>query len=326
MRPLHEGELEGLWSAGIAAADPQPYIDRLVQAARTPSAVEAGIEPSYPFGLAAAICRKFGRLEEALALVDEGIAADLTETPPYQLADRAELLIRLGRPDEGMALLESLRPLLGEDITAASSIVDVLTELGRRELAVEWMTVAIRHRLPGLDELTVGALREFDYLVAVRARVRQELELPPDKLDQLERAAPPEADWDELDDDEPDDDRAATALALMFWPEDEFALVIGRWPDLAEGYGSNWDEHRAGFITAAEKYDGIVPIQVAPGNLAEFLTYCDQQDLDPTAGESRSQYAAEVSRLGRGVSYPPERNAACWCGSGLKYKKCCLYR
>jgi uncharacterized protein YchJ len=25
----------------------------------------------------------------------------------------------------------------------------------------------------------------------------------------------------------------------------------------------------------------------------------------------------------RTIAWPPPRNAACWCGSGSKYKKCC---
>ena len=28
----------------------------------------------------------------------------------------------------------------------------------------------------------------------------------------------------------------------------------------------------------------------------------------------------------RAVEWPPPRNGPCWCGSGLKYKKCCLPR
>jgi uncharacterized protein YchJ len=26
---------------------------------------------------------------------------------------------------------------------------------------------------------------------------------------------------------------------------------------------------------------------------------------------------------GGAISWPPPRNAPCWCGSGTKYKKCC---
>ncbi|MFG1883268.1 SEC-C domain-containing protein [Micromonospora sp. NPDC049102] len=41
----------------------------------------------------------------------------------------------------------------------------------------------------------------------------------------------------------------------------------------------------------------------------------------------RAGYAAEVSaRPAARVPWPPERNDACWCGSGLKYKKDCLPR
>lgn len=328
--PLHEGDLEGLWAAGVKAADPRPYIDRLVAVARTPILREADIEPSYPFGLAAAICKEFGWLEEALVLLDEGMAADPTETPAYQLADRAELLIGLGRVDEGMALLESLRPLMGVDITATSSIVDVLTEIGRRELAVEWMTVAVRRLLPGLDELTDGALREFDYLVGTRRRVRQELDLVPDKLDQLERTAPADDELDELEEElaelEEQDRHGPVMLGLMFWPEDQYALVISKWPQLAEGYGGDWDGHRVEFKRIAEEYREQQPIQVAAGDFEGFLRHCEDRDLDSATSPARANYAANLTRIGLGRPYPPERNAPCWCGSGCKYKSCCLNR
>jgi uncharacterized protein YecA (UPF0149 family) len=40
--------------------------------------------------------------------------------------------------------------------------------------------------------------------------------------------------------------------------------------------------------------------------------------------ELRAGYAAELNRRGVDVvAWPPGRNERCWCGSGVKYKKCC---
>ncbi|MHA6802773.1 SEC-C metal-binding domain-containing protein [Salinifilum ghardaiensis] len=35
------------------------------------------------------------------------------------------------------------------------------------------------------------------------------------------------------------------------------------------------------------------------------------------------RYMLVWDEAGRGLAWPPERNAACWCGSQRKYKKCC---
>ncbi|GAA0578894.1 hypothetical protein GCM10010172_74700 [Paractinoplanes ferrugineus] len=77
------------------------------------------------------------------------------------------------------------------------------------------------------------------------------------------------------------------ALAdLVFYPRAEFDEAKASRPEL----GENWDEHRA--------------------------------VLEKGAVAGRELHTASGAR----ISWPPERNAACWCGSGLKYKKCCLPR
>jgi hypothetical protein len=53
------------------------------------------------------------------------------------------------------------------------------------------------------------------------------------------------------------------------------------------------------------------------GTLAAYVTVDDAR-----AGHARGLAA----RPGARIPWPPERSDACWCGSGLKYKKCCLPR
>jgi hypothetical protein len=31
---------------------------------------------------------------------------------------------------------------------------------------------------------------------------------------------------------------------VLFWPRDQFAALLLRWPDMAGVYGVTWDEHR----------------------------------------------------------------------------------
>lgn len=65
---------------------------------------------------------------------------------------------------------------------------------------------------------------------------------------------------------------------------------------------------------------GTIP--VAPDGLAAFAA---EHGLDPAdPGTLRAWVAAVPAPDSPDVApWPPERNQACWCGSGRKYKKCC---
>jgi hypothetical protein len=66
-----------------------------------------------------------------------------------------------------------------------------------------------------------------------------------------------------------------------------------------------------------------VPILVTPIDVAGLLSFAEREGLDPARRDTRLAYTRSLARSGRGMSWPPERNAPCWCGSGRKYKKCC---
>jgi hypothetical protein len=36
----------------------------------------------------------------------------------------------------------------------------------------------------------------------------------------------------------------ATAALSVFWPEEEFRILVARWPHVAAHIGGTWDEHR----------------------------------------------------------------------------------
>ena len=55
--------------------------------------------------------------------------------------------------------------------------------------------------------------------------------------------------------------------------------------------------------------------QVLPAKFVEVFK------RDPRAG-----YARQLAAGSAHITWPPERNGPCWCGSGNKYKKCCLPR
>lgn len=188
---------------------------------------------------------------------------------------------------------------------------------GRLEDAHRWFTLALREEDPGELDLEHPAY----FCAAGRRRVRQRLGLPADRFDQAaERERPELAD---RADTAPAPTSEAVFSGLLYWPEDELSRLAQRWPEVAAGYGAA-AEHRAATQEHARQYDDEgLQVGIAAGTVEEFAAFCDERDLDPEQSGSRASYAAELARQGRARRWPPQRNEPCWCGSGLKYKRCC---
>ena len=62
----------------------------------------------------------------------------------------------------------------------------------------------------------------------------------------------------------------------------------------------------------------MVPITVTA--LEEYSARTNGDALDPM---TRTGLLDERYEQGFGIPWPPARNSRCWCGSGVKYKKCC---
>ena len=113
-----------------------------------------------------------------------------------------------------------------------------------------------------------------------------------------------------------------TVWALAWFPKDEFARAIVEWPELLDTMPADHDEYskqvESNLKAAAAKEPGSP--DVAPLSVDALLAeYGDE------GGEVRSRgtMGANVARSGGAISWPPERNDTCWCGSGIKYKNCC---
>ncbi|WP_225100745.1 SEC-C domain-containing protein [Streptomyces sp. CoH27] len=126
-----------------------------------------------------------------------------------------------------------------------------------------------------------------------------------------------------------EEDRAARTGTLktcvLFWPPEEFAKLIQRWPRAMDGYG---DDH-AGHLRQVERTlrelseQGAVHLAVARATLSGLEAHVEDGGGSPDGSDTRSSYAAELARRGEAADWPPPRNGPCWCGSERKYKKCC---
>jgi tetratricopeptide (TPR) repeat protein len=326
---LSERDIEALYSEGAGAKDPFVAVRQMVDAARRPGGLEPGTDPAYALAVAADLCAYAGDVEQALALLTEAIEFDggQDKAPVHRLAAMAQLLVKSGQRAEGLALLESLRPYLGTEPSANMSIVDALLETEQEDVAIEWLTDAIQRQLR--TPLDSHAAMEHTVLLNMRRRIRHQMGLSPDALDLAAPAdpalpfdsalAPPSFrgndDWDE----EIDDD----VLRLLYWPEHEYALLLTRWPGLAEEFGADWASQRNAVKKDCAESLAEGPVQVVPGEVEEYAIFAAKHALDPAIVGTGDRYLYELTRQGRGIDYPPARNATCWCGSGSKYKKCC---
>ncbi|MFJ9906413.1 SEC-C metal-binding domain-containing protein [Streptomyces sp. NPDC101152] len=117
----------------------------------------------------------------------------------------------------------------------------------------------------------------------------------------------------------------ALRTCVLFWPPEEFARLVERWPAVVEAYG---DDH-AGHLRQVEgtlrelSDQGGVHLAVARATLSALEAYMEEKGGSPDTASARSGYAAEMARRGEAVDWPPARNGPCWCGSERKYKKCC---
>ena len=116
---------------------------------------------------------------------------------------------------------------------------------------------------------------------------------------------------------------SATALSV-FWPEPEYRAVIARWPHLAAELGATWDEHRQRTERHCARMDRAeLRISQLPADVASFERFLAAKAVASPSVEDLLAYPDMRTVTTAMASWPPAHYAACWCGSGRKYKKCC---
>ncbi|MBG0563013.1 SEC-C metal-binding domain-containing protein [Actinoplanes aureus] len=319
---LTSDDLDAIGHDAFRAEDPRACVAELVEAVegeRLADPTDAG----YAYSLAAEIIERQGDLAAALELVSRAVAAYPSDEGGFARAYRGDLLARLGHEDEAMTEFAALRPRLVRDPDAASYLSEAMEECGFAPIAEQWLTAALESVLDrpgdGPDDLNLKLLY---HLIQARSRIRRELELPVDEHDEMadrmrEAAYGVEPDVDET-----------TGQGLLFWPKAEFDRVLLRWPALADAYGRTWDEHRARLEKelagrGASGETGLVLFAGLADGLAAFAT---RMGGDPAEAAIQLGYEDQQLSGSAWAAWPPGRNGPCWCGSGGKYKKCCLPR
>ncbi|MDG4756982.1 SEC-C domain-containing protein [Micromonospora sp. WMMD710] len=313
--------IEEIGSLGSASPDPGALVAELVGAVDEGRVADPD-DTGYALLVAADILEQAGDLADALALATRAIAEQPDEDA-YARAVRGGLLLRLGRTDEGLAELTELRPLL-ETNPDATYLIDELAESGHAEAALEWLTGALdailertRTQQHESEDAQDEAAAMIYGLAQRRHDLREEQGLPHDEYDNLAdrlRAAGNHA-LDALDDG---------PATLLYWPQAEFDALLVRWPALTDSYPATWDEHRTQIERALTEASGLggADLGVVAGTVEGLAAFAG---TDPIDEETLDEYADSLDETGV-TAWPPGRNDTCWCGSGAKYKKCCLPR
>jgi tetratricopeptide (TPR) repeat protein len=235
----------------------------------------------------------------------------------------AELLLDNGDPQSAAAELERIRKQQPFDPAVFDYVAEMLEARGDLSGALRWWDMAAA-RLS--EEEISEAIEEEAFPTAPRRvldsrrRLRKQLGATPDSLDQ--RLPAPLQGW--ISDLASETAPKSLVLEIYFWREPDFALAQNRWPTLVQGYATYPD-----YRTKLERQmrdtieaDPSRRIELVPMSADGLAAFARAEGGSPEDKEIRHRY--QTSRVADAFPWPPPRNARCWCGSGQKYKTCCL--
>jgi tetratricopeptide (TPR) repeat protein len=235
----------------------------------------------------------------------------------------AEVHFERGADDEAGAELAALarEPALNDG--QCQLVAELLDERGDLAGAARWYDRAVAR----LDSDTIEGLQQPHDVVSTmagimlrhRRNVRERLGLTPDAMD--ERVPEPPAPPTDLYGIR---ERIAAGarpreIRLLTFQRAERVEALQRWPGEYEGEEYYDAAERRWRELAAE---GVPSLRVVPGSVAELVAFAERTGGSPSDSAVRVKYCETVPQQ-RTIAWPPPRNAACWCGSGSKYKKCC---
>jgi tetratricopeptide (TPR) repeat protein len=277
--------------------------------------------------------QQLGRFDEAIDAMRQALAAgfdgELDEHPSAQ-ALIADLLLRAGHTEQGdAAWLQAERddphdPRLHE--AAGVAYADV----GLHRKALPWQTKGL--------ELALAAGTDADMIWLLTSERAETLDALGQQPDPLQLRAEERVDRDEQAEQQRIDafyrDRGAhtirpqrASVGLAWFPDGEYQKALETWPSFAEDYEHGPYEAycaRLELLLRSLRAQDIARLALTPITIDDYLAWCTHHDHDPEQPDTRASYATERLEHDATHPWPPQRNQPCWCGSGRKYKKCCL--
>ncbi|MGW5034427.1 SEC-C domain-containing protein [Streptomyces nigra] len=328
---------------------PAENVDHTAEAARLERT--AGIYPEDAEALllrAAAHLELSGDRPAATALYDRLLASSAPlENPQLVRALKASNLWEYGHEAEARAIIDGVRASAPRDPAPWVIVAESLEAHDELEQAQETFTEAARLLLTDVEEPPYAT----HPLLFGRHRVRRMLGLAHDEWDaladtlhsmpvSLDELHDPKRVWS-LGSDNPAELEAEISrlraelgayrealsrpfpVAMLRWPADELTELLTAYPSLSAEYPSH-DAHLATIETSLRELSasGTPNLGIVTGTVPSYEAFAASELSSPDDPTLLPQYATTLAARGRATAWPPQRGAACWCGSGRGYGEC----
>lgn len=112
-------------------------------------------------------------------------------------------------------------------------------------------------------------------------------------------------------------------VAVLHWPAAELAELLAGYPSLGSEYPSH-KAHLSDIESALRELSagGTTNLGIVSGSVPSYEAFAASEHASPSDTDLLPQYATTLAARGRAVSWPPSRNAPCWCGSTVAYRGC----
>jgi tetratricopeptide (TPR) repeat protein len=274
--------------------------------------------------------RREERFERALEVVQLRNASGWRGRPDGR-CDEAEMLLRVGKRAEALALFEQCWEAGEEPWWVANNAGLAFGDASEHELAVDWLGRGIETAMAGGDPE-----RLVVQMCDLRRASLERLGRPVDGVqrdgeafaDRARRRRSAHEDRTRMITDAiAGSEGAGPAVIAMAWfPSWEYERALALWPDALERFAgvAHRDYCRAMEVDMrALTSAGIRVSHVAPVTVAALTAHAGTVAVDPASPAARAGLAAERVRQGEATSWPPGRNDRCWCRRPVKYKRCC---
>lgn len=268
-----------------------------------------------------------GEDERALRIYDDLVASAPGEDAQWAIAEKIEVLGRLGRHEDVRTEMARLKES-SADPGPASVVAEFLESQDRLEEALTWFNIACRDVIGDEGEEIEAETTFMRTELDGRARVRKALGLPPDALDQ--RVGEKRAELVSMLDEFAGHDaspRANKGLGSFFVRSDvkrAFAEGLVHADALEDDDVESYFRRVERGWRSSARETGVARFTILPTTVDDLLMYGEDHGCNPRDQQVRMDYLQHRVHEGAlTLSWPPERNQPCWCDSGRKYKKCC---
>jgi tetratricopeptide (TPR) repeat protein len=223
------------------------------------------------------------------------------------------------RDDDAARMLDTLREENPPYAKVFQAGAEVFADMGQLETALRWYdqayaTLLAQEAAGDFDDEEFAF--EAEEILGGRLYIREELGLDSDELDEAAAA---------LLDGDVDYFEAGHAgeVRVPIWPRDELPRAREKFPDIFDDIDDDKLVREYEMVCRVVSASGVPKISLVPLTAVALAEYAERTGGKPGDEDTHSACAEELAEQGHTVAWPPQRNEPCWCGSTLKYKKCC---